>query len=231
MAPSPNYAGVGAEQANFNGRVFVRLHKSFKTPWRDFATSGSEPSICSALPKFLQKTRRGKNFGTTQYKMSKSRIYLDIRYTVFHLISLAVKQIEYLYMKYTGMWSFTVAVQPIHEQPSVSSVCVGEGQGSLSAEVLIPTLMWGSGGWVWQRKNESRINAVEMRSLRTRSPGFPVFSSGSHIVPDFNPGAVFYVAFNFDTDICNDFGLNENEANSGVKNKIRVTFLGGSVLV
>ncbi|GBP82570.1 hypothetical protein EVAR_87816_1 [Eumeta japonica] len=33
--------------------------------------------------------------------------------------------------------------------------------------VLIPTLMYGSESWVWQKKNESRINAVEMRSLRS----------------------------------------------------------------
>ncbi|GBP36063.1 Trehalase [Eumeta japonica] len=32
--------------------------------------------------------------------------------------------------------------------------------------VLIPTLS-GSGSWVWQKKNESRMNAVEMRSLRS----------------------------------------------------------------
>ncbi|GBP21123.1 hypothetical protein EVAR_11154_1 [Eumeta japonica] len=30
--------------------------------------------------------------------------------------------------------------------------------------VLIPTLMYGSESWVWQKKNESRINAVEMQS-------------------------------------------------------------------
>ncbi|GBP87513.1 hypothetical protein EVAR_86550_1 [Eumeta japonica] len=33
--------------------------------------------------------------------------------------------------------------------------------------VLIPTLMYGRESWVWQRKNENRINAVEMRSLRS----------------------------------------------------------------
>ncbi|GBP30976.1 hypothetical protein EVAR_81874_1 [Eumeta japonica] len=32
--------------------------------------------------------------------------------------------------------------------------------------ILIPTIMYGSESWVWQKKNESRINAVEMRSLR-----------------------------------------------------------------
>ncbi|GBP49869.1 Protein YIF1B-B [Eumeta japonica] len=33
--------------------------------------------------------------------------------------------------------------------------------------VLIPTLMYGGKSWLWQKKNESRINAVEMRSLRS----------------------------------------------------------------
>ncbi|CAG9134602.1 unnamed protein product [Plutella xylostella] len=33
--------------------------------------------------------------------------------------------------------------------------------------VLVPTLMYGSESWVWQKKNESRVNAVEMRSLRS----------------------------------------------------------------
>ncbi|CAK1597415.1 unnamed protein product [Parnassius mnemosyne] len=33
--------------------------------------------------------------------------------------------------------------------------------------VLVPTLMYGSESWVWQKKHESRINAVEMRSLRS----------------------------------------------------------------
>ncbi|GBP03658.1 hypothetical protein EVAR_2411_1 [Eumeta japonica] len=34
-------------------------------------------------------------------------------------------------------------------------------------EVFIPTLIYGSESWVWQKKNESRINEVEMRSLRS----------------------------------------------------------------
>ncbi|GBP28602.1 hypothetical protein EVAR_85801_1 [Eumeta japonica] len=34
-------------------------------------------------------------------------------------------------------------------------------------EVLIPTLMNGTECWVWQKKNESRINAVVIRSLRS----------------------------------------------------------------
>ena len=33
--------------------------------------------------------------------------------------------------------------------------------------VLVPTLMYGSESWVWQKKHESKINAVEMRSLRS----------------------------------------------------------------
>ncbi|CAH1645106.1 unnamed protein product [Spodoptera littoralis] len=33
--------------------------------------------------------------------------------------------------------------------------------------VLTPTLMYGSESWVWQKKHESRINAVEMRALRS----------------------------------------------------------------
>ncbi|GBP42541.1 hypothetical protein EVAR_81991_1 [Eumeta japonica] len=32
--------------------------------------------------------------------------------------------------------------------------------------VLIPTLMYGSENWVYQKKNGSKINAVEMLSLR-----------------------------------------------------------------
>lgn len=35
--------------------------------------------------------------------------------------------------------------------------------------VLVPTLMYGSECWVWQKKHESMINAVEMRSLRSMS--------------------------------------------------------------
>ncbi|CAG9109123.1 unnamed protein product [Plutella xylostella] len=33
--------------------------------------------------------------------------------------------------------------------------------------MLVPTLMYGSESWVWQKKHESRLNAVEMRSLRS----------------------------------------------------------------
>ncbi|GBP49512.1 hypothetical protein EVAR_45488_1 [Eumeta japonica] len=33
--------------------------------------------------------------------------------------------------------------------------------------VLILTLMYGSQSWVWQKKNESRTNTVEMRLLRS----------------------------------------------------------------
>ena len=35
--------------------------------------------------------------------------------------------------------------------------------------VLVPTLMYGSESWVWQKRHESRVNAVEMRSLRSMS--------------------------------------------------------------
>jgi hypothetical protein len=33
--------------------------------------------------------------------------------------------------------------------------------------VLLPTLMYGSEGWVWQKKHTSRVNAVEMQALRS----------------------------------------------------------------
>ena len=33
--------------------------------------------------------------------------------------------------------------------------------------MLVPTLTYGSECWVWQKKHESRINAVEMRALRS----------------------------------------------------------------
>lgn len=33
--------------------------------------------------------------------------------------------------------------------------------------LLVPTLMYGSEGCVWQKKYESRINAVEMKALRS----------------------------------------------------------------
>jgi hypothetical protein len=33
--------------------------------------------------------------------------------------------------------------------------------------VLLPTLMYGSESWVWQKKHTSRVNAVEMRALRS----------------------------------------------------------------
>ncbi|GBP37372.1 hypothetical protein EVAR_22834_1 [Eumeta japonica] len=32
-------------------------------------------------------------------------------------------------------------------------------------EILIPTVMYGNESWVWQKKNESRINTVKIRSL------------------------------------------------------------------
>lgn len=33
--------------------------------------------------------------------------------------------------------------------------------------VLVPTLMYGSESWVWQKRHQSRVNAVEMRALRS----------------------------------------------------------------
>jgi hypothetical protein len=33
--------------------------------------------------------------------------------------------------------------------------------------VLLPTLMYGSESWVWQKKHTSSVNAVEMRALRS----------------------------------------------------------------
>jgi hypothetical protein len=33
--------------------------------------------------------------------------------------------------------------------------------------VLLPTLMFGGEGWVWQKKHTSRVNAAEMRALRS----------------------------------------------------------------
>ena len=35
--------------------------------------------------------------------------------------------------------------------------------------VLVPTLIYGSESWVWQKKHKSKINAVEMRALRSMS--------------------------------------------------------------
>ncbi|XP_026317751.1 uncharacterized protein LOC113228612 [Hyposmocoma kahamanoa] len=37
---------------------------------------------------------------------------------------------------------------------------------SIHNALLVPTLTFGSESWVWQKKDESRINAVEMRYLR-----------------------------------------------------------------
>ncbi|GBP58696.1 hypothetical protein EVAR_97099_1 [Eumeta japonica] len=42
-----------------------------------------------------------------------------------------------------------------------------EARLAIQNEVLIPTLTYGNESWVWQKKNESRISAVEMRSLRS----------------------------------------------------------------
>jgi hypothetical protein len=33
--------------------------------------------------------------------------------------------------------------------------------------VLLPTLMYGSESWVWQKKHTSRVNVVEIRALRS----------------------------------------------------------------
>ncbi|GBP21120.1 hypothetical protein EVAR_11151_1 [Eumeta japonica] len=38
---------------------------------------------------------------------------------------------------------------------------------AIHSEVLIATLMYSSVSWVWHKKNKSRINAKEMRSLRS----------------------------------------------------------------
>ncbi|GBP40204.1 hypothetical protein EVAR_37605_1 [Eumeta japonica] len=38
---------------------------------------------------------------------------------------------------------------------------------SIHNGAIIPMLMYGSESWAWQEENESRINAVEMRSLRS----------------------------------------------------------------
>ena len=42
-----------------------------------------------------------------------------------------------------------------------------KGRLAVHRGVLVPTLMYGSECWVWQKKNESRIWAVEMRALRS----------------------------------------------------------------
>ncbi|GBP49979.1 hypothetical protein EVAR_37064_1 [Eumeta japonica] len=43
----------------------------------------------------------------------------------------------------------------------------GENRGKSLYTWVIHTLICGSVSWVWQKKNESRINAMEMRSLRS----------------------------------------------------------------
>ena len=49
----------------------------------------------------------------------------------------------------------------------LGSKCLSQkAQLPIHNAVLISTLMYGSESWVWQREHESRINAVEMRSLR-----------------------------------------------------------------
>ncbi|XP_049870886.1 uncharacterized protein LOC126370141 [Pectinophora gossypiella] len=50
----------------------------------------------------------------------------------------------------------------------VSSQCISQdARMAVHNAVLVPTLKYGSECWVWQKKHESRINAVEMRSLRS----------------------------------------------------------------
>ena len=41
-----------------------------------------------------------------------------------------------------------------------------EAKLAVHNRVLIPTLTYDSEAWNWQRKDESRLNAVEMRSLK-----------------------------------------------------------------
>ena len=48
----------------------------------------------------------------------------------------------------------------------VTNQSMFKGPMAVHNGVLVPTLMYGSECWVWHAKHESRINAVEMRSLR-----------------------------------------------------------------
>jgi predicted esterase YcpF (UPF0227 family) len=47
-----------------------------------------------------------------------------------------------------------------------SRVVSKKAQLAAHSGVLLPTLMYGSESWVWQKKHISRVNAVEMRALR-----------------------------------------------------------------
>jgi hypothetical protein len=46
-----------------------------------------------------------------------------------------------------------------------SRVVSKKAQRSVHSGVLLPTLIYGSESWVWQKKHTSRVNAVEMRAL------------------------------------------------------------------
>jgi hypothetical protein len=49
----------------------------------------------------------------------------------------------------------------------VANKCLSnEAKLAVHNGVLVPTLMYGSEAWSWKNKDESRLNAVEMRSLR-----------------------------------------------------------------
>jgi hypothetical protein len=48
-----------------------------------------------------------------------------------------------------------------------SRVVSKKAQLAVHNGVLLPTLMYGSENWVWQKKHTSRINAVEIRALRS----------------------------------------------------------------
>jgi hypothetical protein len=48
-----------------------------------------------------------------------------------------------------------------------SRVVSKQAQLAVHNGVLLPTLMYGSESWVWQKKHTSRVNAVEMRALRS----------------------------------------------------------------
>ena len=54
------------------------------------------------------------------------------------------------------------ALRPIMKSRSVSI----PAKKMMHQAILLPTLMYGSESWTWLKKDESGINAVEMRSLR-----------------------------------------------------------------
>ncbi|KAF9817866.1 hypothetical protein SFRURICE_003272 [Spodoptera frugiperda] len=47
-----------------------------------------------------------------------------------------------------------------------SKIISSKARLAVIQRVLAPTLIYGSESWMWQKKHESRINAVEMRVLR-----------------------------------------------------------------